>query len=61
MIEFLLHNPGENLRYDVGYFGLSQLTGVTWQDTYDGDWWLAWWEKNKMRFPPNVRDTAIRK
>jgi hypothetical protein len=36
--------------YGVGYFGLSKLTGVTYDEKHDGAWWRAWWEKNKERF-----------
>jgi len=59
MIEVLLHDRARKLTYDVGYFGLAKLTGVTWQDTCDGPWWLSWWEKNRMRLPPGVRDATI--
>ena len=61
LIELLLHDSTGTLEYDVGYFGLSKLAGVHWQEGYDGAWWLGWWEKSKMRFPPEVRDIAIRR
>ena len=61
LIELLLHDTTGTLEYDVGYFGLSRLTGVHWQKGYDGAWWLDWWEKNKMRLPPGVRDAVIRR
>jgi hypothetical protein len=61
LIELLLHDTTGSLEYDVGYFALSHLTGVTWQKGYDGAWWLEWWEKNRMRFPPGVRDAVIRR
>ena len=60
MIEVLLHDTSGELTYDVGYFGLSELTGVTWQESYDGDWWLEWWEGNSGRFPPEVSSIPIR-
>jgi len=61
MIEILLQDESGRLQYGLGHFGLAKRTGVRWQEGYDGEWWLEWWEKNRMRFPPGVRDTAIRR
>jgi hypothetical protein len=61
MIEILAHDRSGRLGYDVGYFGLAKLTGVRWQESYGAAWWLDWWEKNKGRMPPEVRDVAIRR
>lgn len=36
--------------YGVGYFGLGQLTGVRYEESHDGAWWLDWWKKNKDQF-----------
>jgi hypothetical protein len=41
--------------YGVGYFGLGKLTGVS----YDGAFWLAWWEANKGRLPDDVANMPI--
>lgn len=48
-----------NSVYGIGYFGLSKLTGVTYDESHDGQWWLKWWSSNKGRFPESVRDTPI--
>ena len=54
MIGILLRDRTGKLAYDVGYFGLARLTGVTWQKGYDGEWWREWWDKNRRRFPPEI-------
>ena len=59
MIELLLRDRTGELNYDVGYFGLSRLTGVEWQESYDGAWWREWWEKNRQRFPPEIAALEI--
>jgi RNA polymerase sigma-70 factor (ECF subfamily) len=41
--------------YGLGHFGLRTLTGVRWDKSHDGAWWLAWWDRNKDRLPPEVR------
>jgi len=45
--------------YGVGYFGLSALTGVSYDESHDGPWWKAWWEKNHARFPDPVGSMTI--
>ncbi|HEX6886273.1 MAG TPA: RNA polymerase sigma factor [Planctomycetota bacterium] len=60
MIGILLRDRTGKLAYDVGYFGLAKLTGVTWQKTYDGTWWAEWWEKNRRRFPAEVAGIEVR-
>lgn len=45
--------------YDVGYFGLSKITGVPYDDRRDGTWWRAWWEKNKAKYPLDAQQTPI--
>lgn len=45
--------------YGLGYFGLRPLTGVSYDKSHDGAWWIAWWEKNKARFPEEVRKLPI--
>ncbi|HEY3968430.1 MAG TPA: hypothetical protein VGM05_28035 [Planctomycetaceae bacterium] len=45
--------------YGVGYFGLGRLTGVDYDEAHDGAWWRKWWEKNREKYPAEVRDMAI--
>lgn len=61
LIEILVHDRSGRMNYDVGYFGLAKLTGVKWQESYDGAWWLDWWEKNARRLPPEVQAIPIRR
>lgn len=43
------HDDGET-RYAIGYYGLRTLTGVKFDDSHDGAWWINWWERNKSFF-----------
>jgi hypothetical protein len=61
LIEILVHDRSGRMNYDVGYFGLAKLTGVKWQESHDGAWWLEWWEKNRRRLPPEVQAIPIRR
>jgi hypothetical protein len=61
MIEILLRDRTGVLEYDVGYFALARLTGVSWQKGYDGEWWADWWEKNRRRFPPEIAALEVRR
>ena len=45
--------------YGVGYFGLSNLTGVRYDARHDGPWWRAWWEKNNAGFPAEAQSVPI--
>jgi RNA polymerase sigma factor (sigma-70 family) len=59
MIEILVNDRSGALGYDLGYHGIARMTGVKWQESYDGAWWLDWWERNRMRFPPEVQAISI--
>jgi predicted esterase len=45
--------------YGVGYFGLGELTGVTYEESHDGKWWRRWWNENKAKYPAEVRNIPI--
>jgi predicted esterase len=45
--------------YGVGYFGLGRLTGVTYDESHNGAWWRQWWEKNRERYPTDIREIPI--
>ena len=49
LIEIIKRDP-KHATYYIGYFGLSRLTGVSYHESHDGEWWENWWEKNKSRF-----------
>jgi len=60
LIGVLQRDATGELAYDVGYFGLAKLTGVTWQEDYDAAWWKEWWGRNRRRFPPEVAGVEVR-
>lgn len=46
-------------RYGLGYFGLSKLTGVDYDEAHDGAFWRRWWEENRARMPEGVRELDV--
>ena len=53
------YNDEYDVRYGLGWYGLRRLTGVRYEDEYDGAWWRTWWAENRERFPEDVRDLPI--
>ncbi|HEY2839535.1 MAG TPA: hypothetical protein VGJ26_10310 [Pirellulales bacterium] len=47
---------GYDAIHSIGVFGLAPLTGVRQNDLHDGSWWRAWWEKNKEKYPKEIRE-----
>ncbi|MBL8880520.1 MAG: hypothetical protein JNG88_15515 [Phycisphaerales bacterium] len=45
--------------YGLGYFALSKLTGVRYDESHEGAWWTNWWDANKSRYAPEVSGMAI--
>jgi serine/threonine protein kinase len=43
------HNDYATL-YGLGYFALNPLTGVSYDEKHDANWWKKWWENNRARF-----------
>jgi predicted esterase len=50
MIETIADDNTYNTVYGVGYFGLSKLTGVRYDESHDGAWWQTWWQREQKRF-----------
>ena len=48
-----------NAIYRVGFFGLSHLTHVKYDESHDGPWWRNWWETNKDTYPEEIRNLTI--
>ncbi len=48
-------DANDKLTYDIGYHGLDGLTGVPYDSSHDAEWWKDWWEKNKGRYPEEVK------
>lgn len=47
--------------YGIGYFGLSKMTGVRYDESHDGAWWTQWWERERHRFPEPARSATVPK
>ena len=59
LIAMIDEDVNGNAVYDVGYYGLGRLTGVSYDETHDGAWWRDWWEKNQGRLPAEVQGMEI--
>lgn len=59
LIAIIESQNGYDTVYGVGYFGLTPLTGVDYDESHDGAWWHEWWAKNRTRFPEAVRSMEI--
>ncbi len=59
MISAIVSDPSSKTIYDVGYFGLGKLTGVSYSEKHDGEWWLQWWESNRAHMPEEIRHVTI--
>ncbi len=59
MIAMIARKPCYDTVYGIGYFGLSKLTGVEYDESHDGAWWLDWWDQNRLRLPETVRNLSI--
>lgn len=45
--------------YGIGHFGLSELTGVRYDETHDGAFWAEWWSQNRSRLTAEVRSMDL--
>ena len=45
--------------YGIGWYALTPLTGVRYDDTHHGSWWRQWWEANAARYDEDVRRRSI--
>lgn len=45
--------------YYIGYFGLTPLTGVDYDESHDGPWWETWWMANRVRLPEPARSMSL--
>jgi hypothetical protein len=61
MIGMIAADDSPETIYGIGWFGLTKLTGVPYDESHDGKWWLDWWEKNQDRLPAEVRGQPIPK
>ncbi len=49
----------KTVTYDIGYLALQSLTAVEYRPDHDGNWWTAWWTRNRIRFPEDIRKRSI--
>lgn len=59
MIGLIEADNSYNSIYGIGYYGLSKMTGVPYDETHDGAWWRNWWINNKQRFPADAQAIEI--
>ncbi len=60
LIGVVLKDPTGQAKGLVGYFGLSKLTGVKFDEKrMDGAYWADWWRRNRSRFPADVAELEI--
>jgi hypothetical protein len=51
LIGLLRADDSTDQRYALGYFGLRELTGVSYDESHSAQWWVDWWSANSSRFP----------
>ena len=59
MIGLIASDNTYNSVYNIGYFGLTPLTGIKYSALHDGNWWKLWWEKRKETLPETIRNTPL--
>lgn len=59
MIAMIVADPSGSAIYNVGHFGLAKLTGVSYDESHDGAWWVEWWNTNQSALPPEIRGSAL--
>ena len=59
MIAMIQADNEYSSKYGIGYFGLSKLTGVKYDENHDAAWWERWWKENKTRFGDSVAALEI--
>jgi beta-lactamase regulating signal transducer with metallopeptidase domain/predicted esterase len=59
LIGLIAADNTEDTIYYIGSFGLDTLTGVKYEESHDGAWWIDWWATNRSRFPADVASTPI--
>lgn len=45
--------------YHVGYFGLSKMTGVRYDEKHDGEWWRRYWKEAKKKHGQEIQEIKI--
>lgn len=59
MIGKIVAEGSEAAAQAIGRYGLEPLTGVPYDASHDGTWWLTWWNENRWRLPEPIRAQPI--
>jgi hypothetical protein len=59
LIGMIVEDDSYETIYGLGWFGLTELTGVYYDESHDGAWWLEWWSRNRQDLPAEVRHTDV--
>lgn len=59
LIGYIEGDSGKDMAYAIGYFGLSHITDVQFDQSHDGAWWRKWWEENKTKYPAEAQNIDI--
>lgn len=60
LIDLIARDASGHAIYWIGWFGLSPLTGVDYDEAHDGAWWKAWWEGNKVEFEVKIAEARAK-
>ena len=59
LIGLIAADNTSNTIYNVGYSGLTPLTGVAYDPLHDGNWWRLWWERNHDKLPADAGSLSV--
>ncbi len=60
LIELIERDNTQNTIYQVGWYGLSPLTQVEYEEVHDGPWWRQWWAENRADVEAKIADARKR-
>ena len=60
LIDLIERDNTSDTIYYVGWFGLTPLTTVEFDESHDGKWWRQWWEENRADVEVRIADARKR-
>jgi len=60
LIDLLVRDESGHAIYGIGWFALTPLTGVDYDESHDGPWWQTWWEDNKAEFETRIAEARAK-
>ena len=60
LIDLIEHDNTNNTIYWVGWYGLTPLTTVNFEESHDGKWWRQWWDENRDEVEMSIQDARKR-